>query len=61
MRNIMARRPPAKRYRIPICVDRNERTMFRELAEKRGVSVGEMLRQLVLEERGRSVQTTQAA
>ncbi len=41
------KKQPTKRYRIPILIDRNERTMFRVVAEKMGVTVGEMVRRLV--------------
>lgn len=54
------RKQPTKRYRIPIMIDRNERTIFRELAAKRGVTVAELVRRLVAEENTRSTQESAA-
>jgi hypothetical protein len=55
------RKQPTKRYRIPILIDRNERTMFRELAAKRGVTVAELVRQLVAEESSRTTSSPEQA
>ncbi len=48
--------PNPKRYRLTVELYKNERTIFRQAAERRGVTVAMMVRQLVLEEHAKYAQ-----